>query len=228
MAKKLGVGIGDEVALLTPHDTHEQFKIAGIFNNRVGLFGDFVASNAVLERDWNARTDAVVLVKGGDKQAVEQALQPFPVTETLTKQEFIDDQAAQVDQLVGLIYGLLALSVIVSLLGIVNTLALAIHERHRELGMIRAVGMRRRQIKSMVRQESVITSLIGAALGVVLGTLFAFLISRPLEEDGFVFSIPVGTLIVVTLLAALFGVLAAASPARRAAKTDILQAITSE
>ena len=125
-------------------------------------------------------------------------------------------------------YGLLALSVIVALLGIVNTLALSVHERTRELGMLRAVGMSRRQVRGMVRSESVITAGIGAILGIVLGIVFAAVISRPLAEQGFVFILPFVTLIVFFVFAAMAGVLAAIPPARRAAKVDVLRAVTTE
>jgi putative ABC transport system permease protein len=116
----------------------------------------------------------------------------------------------------------------VALLGIVNTLALAVHERTRELGLLRAVGMSRKQVRRMVRAESVITSLIGATLGAVLGIVFAVIVSRPLADEGFVLTFPIGTLIFVVILAAVAGVLAAIPPARRAARVDVLRAVTTE
>jgi putative ABC transport system permease protein len=103
-----------------------------------------------------------------------------------------------------------------------------VFERTRELGLLRAVGMSRRQVRRMVRAESVITAAIGALLGVALGIAFAVLISRPLADEGFLFSLPVGTLIVVVIVAALAGVLAAIPPARRAARVDVLRAVTTE
>ena len=132
------------------------------------------------------------------------------------------------DSIVVLIYALLSLSVIVALLGIVNTLALSIHERTRELGMLRAVGMTRRQVRRMVRAEAVITAAIGAVLGLVLGVAFAAIVSRPLAAEGFAFAIPAGTLLALLALATLAGVLAAIPPARRAAKVDVLRAVTTE
>ncbi len=117
---------------------------------------------------------------------------------------------------------------IVALLGIVNTLALAVHERTRELGLLRAVGMSKRQVRRMVRAESVITALIGAVLGLVLGIVFALVVSRPLADEGFVLTFPIGTLIVLAVLAAIAGVLAAIPPARRASKVDVLRAVTTE
>ena len=112
-----------------------------------------------------------------------------------TLAQYKDESADQVNQLLGLVYALLSLSVIVALLGIVNTLALAVHERTRELGLLRAVGMSKRQVRRMVRAESVITALIGAVLGLVLGIVFAVIVSRPLADDGFVLTFPVVTLI---------------------------------
>jgi putative ABC transport system permease protein len=123
---------------------------------------------------------------------------------------------------------LLALSVIVSLFGIVNTLILSIYERTRELGMMRAIGTSRRQVRQMIRYESIITALIGGVLGLVIGVIGAVIAARALSSSGFVLSIPVGTLIVLLLVAALAGVIAAQAPARRAAKLDLLQALAGE
>jgi putative ABC transport system permease protein len=162
------------------------------------------------------------------KRAEEQALKGFPTAKAQTIQDFKDDQYQGIDVTVTIMYLLLALSVIVALLGVINTLALSVHERTRELGMLRAVGMSRRQVRQLIRGESVITAGIGAVLGIVLGTLFALIVSRPLAKNGFVFELPIVTLIVVFILAALAGVLAAWPPARRAAKVDVLRAVTTE
>ena len=123
---------------------------------------------------------------------------------------------------------LLALAIVISLLGIVTTLVLSIHERTRELGMLRAVGMSRRQVRTMVRYEAVITALIGAVLGMILGVIFAALMSAPLADEGFVLAYPIPTLLLLLVLAALAAVLAAVWPARRAAKLDVLQALAYE
>jgi putative ABC transport system permease protein len=158
----------------------------------------------------------------------QSALAQFPTAKPWTIDEFKAEQNRQVDGLVGLVYALLSLSVIVALLGIVNTLALSVHERTREIGMLRAVGMTRRQGRRMVRAEAIITAAIGALLGIVLGIAFAAIVSRPLAEDGFVFELPIVTLVVVVVLAVIAGVLAAIPPARRASKVDVLRAVTTE
>jgi putative ABC transport system permease protein len=152
----------------------------------------------------------------------------FPVVEVRNQEELKENQEEQINQLLGLIYALLALAVIVSLFGIANTLALSIHERTRELGMLRAIGMSRRQVRTMIRYEAVITALIGALLGMVIGVIFAALIAQPLEEDGFALSYPVGQLIAMLVFAAFAGVLAAIPPARRASRLNVLEALQYE
>jgi putative ABC transport system permease protein len=148
--------------------------------------------------------------------------------EALNQQELKDNQEQQIQQLVSFFYVLLALAIVISLLGIVTTLALSIHERTRELGMLRAVGMSRRQVRRLVRYEAVITALIGAILGTILGVIFATLVSRPLADEGFELSYPIGTLVILLVLAALAGVLAAILPARRAARLNVLEALQYE
>jgi putative ABC transport system permease protein len=226
------VAVGDTLRFITPRGNEVSYRVTGIYDAAAGVVGGTIVSNASLERDWDAKDIAFALVAGSDPQAIkrgsEAALRGFPTAEPQTIQDFKDEQNKQVNGLLGLIYALLSLSVIVALLGIVNTLALSVHERTRELGMLRAVGMSRRQVRRMVRGESVITAAIGALLGIVLGIAFAAIVSRPLADEGFVFEIPVGTLIAVVILAALAGVLAAIPPARRASKVDVLRAVTTE
>jgi putative ABC transport system permease protein len=152
--------------------------------------------------------------------------QRFPQIEVLTKAEFKEDQGQQINGLLGLIYALLALSIIVSLFGIVNTLVLSITERTAELGMLRAIGTSRRQIRRMVRYESVITAMIGGILGLVLGLILAILVTQAIDE--FSVSIPVVPLAIVLLLAGLAGVLAAVLPARRASRLNVLDALAYE
>ena len=131
--------------------------------------------------------------------------------------------------MLALIYVLLALSVIVSLFGIVNTLILSIYERTHELGMMRAIGTSRRQVRQMIRYESVITALIGGVFGLVIGLVGAIVVAVwPLSGSGYLLTIPVGTLILLLVIAALAGLLAAQLPARRAAKLKVLDALAAE
>jgi putative ABC transport system permease protein len=232
-AKDHGFKVGDTIQVTTPKGTVVDYELAGTYDNKLDVLGNIVVTNASMTQDWNQPDDNFILVGGsGDPDELEsratRALAEFPVAKAQTLAQFKDESADQVNQLLGLVFGLLALSVIVALLGIVNTLALAVHERTRELGLLRAVGMSKRQVRRMVRAESVITALIGAILGLVLGIVFAVIVSRPLAADGFVLTFPVGTLIILTLLAAVAGVLAAIPPARRASKVDVLRAVTTE
>ncbi len=231
--------IGDRVKLLTPAGKHVSYVIRGILDegSDFGLLGGgLVIPNAHLTQDFDATDDAFVFLRyseGANANTVRAAIDrtlsaSFPDTQTSDREEVKEQQAGQIKQLLYLIYALLALSVIVSLFGIVNTLALSIFERTRELGLLRAVGMSRRQVKRIVRLEAVITSLIGALLGLVLGVLFALAISRPLEEEGFRLTFPVGTLAGLVICAALAGMLASLWPARRAARLDVLRALAYE
>ena len=165
-----GFAVGDTLQVTTPANETLDYEIAGLYRNQAGALGNIIVTNASMSRDWNQPDDALVLVGGTadpDTLAREArgALSDFPVAKAQTLEQFKDEQAEQVNQLLGLIFALLSLSVIVALLGIVNTLALAVYERTRELGMLRAVGMSRRQVRRMVRAEAVITALIGAVLG---------------------------------------------------------------
>jgi putative ABC transport system permease protein len=228
-----GFELGDTIHVTTPKGSQVDYELVGTYNNKLDVLGNIVVNNDSMTQDWNQPDDTFVLVGGrGTPETLERdaqrALAEFGVAKVRTLSQFKDESADQVNQLLGLVFGLLALSVIVALLGIVNTLALAVHERTRELGLLRAVGMSKRQVRRMVRAESVITAMIGAVLGLVLGIVFAIIVSRPLEEDGFVLTFPVFTLIVVTILAGIAGVLAAIPPARRASKVDVLRAVTTE
>ncbi|MGH2968988.1 MAG: ABC transporter permease [Solirubrobacteraceae bacterium] len=234
-ASEHDLAVGGSLRFVTKRGNEVGYRVAGIYEPGAGVIGGVLVSNASLERDWDAADIAFALVAGAPgadpgeiKRGEQAALAEFPTAKPQTIEDFKDEQNKQVDTLVGLVYALLSLSVIVALLGIVNTLALSVHERTRELGLLRAVGMSRRQVRRMVRAESVITAAIGAVLGIVLGVAFAAIVSRPLADEGFVFELPVATLIVVAVLAALAGVLAAIPPARRASRVDVLRAVTTE
>jgi putative ABC transport system permease protein len=156
---------------------------------------------------------------------VAQGVERYPGVRVSTRAEFVDERSSGIEQILNLLYVLLALSVVISLFGMVNTLVLAVFERTRELGMLRATGLTRRQTRRMVRHESVITALIGAALGLPLGILLAATVTRSLAEYDIAFSLPVGTLVAFVAVAVVAGVLAAIVPARRASRLDVLEAL---
>ena len=183
-----------------------------------------------------ARLDTAVLVthpEGTDRvaaqEAITEAVADYPNAVVQNPEELTEDAQAQVDQMLGLVSALLLLAVVVAVLGIVNTLVLSVVERTRELGLMRAVGATRRQVRTIVRRESVLMAVLGATTGVVLGTLSGVSLSRSLEDSGISqVSVPAGTLVAYLVVAALVGVLAAVGPARRASRIDVLHAITVE
>jgi putative ABC transport system permease protein len=205
-------------------------RVAGVYDDKGHLLSDLTVANDQIARDFAAGKDNYVFVGStgsGVKDALKRELKnDFPQTEALTNQEFIVDQAGQIDQVLALIYALLALAIIVSLFGIVNTLVLSITERTRELGMLRAIGTSRRQIRKMIRYEAIITALLGGILGAALGIVLALLVSRPIDD--FKLAIPVGSLVLLLVLSGIAGVGAAVLPARRAAKLDVLEALAYE
>jgi putative ABC transport system permease protein len=147
----------------------------------------------------------------------------------LDRSQYKQDQTKFLNQLLSLIYALLGLAILIALLGIANTLALSIAERTRELGLLRAVGMTRSQLRSSIRWESVIIALQGTVLGLVIGLFFGWALTRALHDQGItVFQVPVLSLVVVVLLAAVAGMVAAIPPSRRAAKLDVLKAVVTE
>jgi ABC-type antimicrobial peptide transport system permease subunit len=152
----------------------------------------------------------------------------FPDAKVQTREGWIDQQNKDFDDFLMLLYVLLALSVIVSIFGMVNTLVLSVFERTRELGMLRAVGMTRRQARRMVRHESIITALIGAALGLPLGIFLALLMTKALSQFDIQIAIPGTQLVVFAIVAIIVGILAAIFPARRAARLNVLRALQYE
>ena len=159
---------------------------------------------------------------------MEEAIAGFPDTQLETREEWIDREDADINEFISFLYVMLTLAVFVSIFGMINTLVLSVYERTREIGMLRAIGMTRRQIRRMIRQESIITALIGAALGLPLGIFLAALVNTALSEYNIRFSVPWGQLVVLTIVAIIIGILAAITPARRAAKLNPLEAIAYE
>ncbi len=236
LASDLDLERGDKVRFLTQIGARPELTVVGEFEDKAELLGSAIVTQGLMARAFDQKDDVLDFVKlapGANATAVQGRLvaamdREFPVVEVRNQQELKENQEEQINQLLGLIYALLALAVIVSLFGIANTLALSIHERTRELGMLRAIGMSRRQVRTMIRYEAVITALIGALLGMVIGVIFAALIAQPLKDEGFALSYPVGQLLVLLVFAALAGVLAAIPPARRASRLDVLRALQYE
>jgi putative ABC transport system permease protein len=235
-AESRHLAVGRAFTLLTPTGRHLRLTVVGVIKENAELLGAVTIDRALAASAFGQREDGVDFVTyaagAGDRQVQPQVNRllaaSYPQVRSRTAAQFKQDLAGQINNLLTLIYVLLALSVIVSLFGIVNTLILSIYERTHELGMMRAIGTSRRQVRQMIRYESVITALIGGVLGLALGIIGALITSIFLSGEGYVQAWPIGTLIVLLLAAALAGVLAAALPARRAASLDMLQAISAE
>jgi putative ABC transport system permease protein len=211
------------------------FHIVGIYDNNP-LLGSYVISLPAYEQNFITQLDAVVLAttapgttKTESKAAVDEITKAFPNVKVEDQAEFRNSQASQVNALLGLVTALLLLAIIIALFGIVNTLALSIFERTREIGLMRAIGMARSQVRAMIRWEAVIIAIFGAVLGLVVGVFFGWAMVQALKDQGItVLSIPGGQLLFYVILAGVAGVIAAIWPARRASKLNVLEAITTE
>jgi putative ABC transport system permease protein len=230
------LAVGDSFTLLSQSSVHSKLTVAGEFESKVGVFGDVLVTQPVMAKAFKQTQDEkdfVILAPGADAEKVQAILtvgaeRAFPTAEVLNQGELREEREKQIDEVVRLFYLLLGLAVFISLIGVANTLALSIYERTRELGMLRAIGMSRRQVRTMIRYEAVITALIGAILGLVLGVIFAALIAQPLKQEGFTLSFPIPTLIGILVIAAFLGVIAAIVPARRASRLDVLESLQYE
>jgi putative ABC transport system permease protein len=211
-------------------------KVAAVFGGSGGLPASYLVTPDTLVKGGIVPADSLVYVTkdaGADalavRRQVERIVADLPTVTVQDPGEYAQQQKKQIDVFLYFVYALLGLAVIIAVLGIVNTLALSVIERTREIGLLRAVGLSRRQLRRMVRLESVIVAVLGATLGVVMGIAFGVALQRAIADQGVdVLSIPWVQLGVFVLLSALAGVLAAVFPARRAARLDVLRAIGAE
>jgi putative ABC transport system permease protein len=235
-AEQHGWKVGDVVPAEFPTTGSHKFRVAGIFDRKGFIDTPYVISLAAHEKLAGARLDSrglIVLDQGADKAAVQsaltEALAGYPDAKVLDAKGFEKEAAGFVDQLLGFVTVMLLLAVVIALLGIVNTLALSVFERTRELGLLRAVGMTGAQVRAMVRWESVVISLIGSAAGAGLGIGLGVALTKALEDEGIrTLAVPGAQIGVYVVLAAVAGSLAAIGPARRAAKVDVLRAVVTD
>jgi putative ABC transport system permease protein len=235
-AKKHHLHVGSSISIETPTSKTLPLKVEGIFKLPKGgsPFGPVTISNSLFDANYvDPQNEMAFLnIKGGvsdaNTKALEDATNGFADAKIQTASQFKTNFEKPLNSILSLLYVLLALSVIVSLFGIVNTLVLTVFERTRELGMLRAVGMTKRQTRRMIRHESIVTSLIGAALGIVVGFFLAILVTHALSSEGIVFAVPYLSLVYFVIAAIIVGILAAIWPARRAARLNVLEALQYE
>lgn len=228
------VQVGDTVSMLFSSGTTRDFELAGTYTENQ-LIGGFLLDTSAA-KDFSSQRNGVALIKledGADPAAARAALEEdtasYPTIEVQDQSEFVATAASQIDTVVSIISVLLILSIIIAILGVVNTLALSVIERTRELGLLRAVGMARRQVKRMVRVEAVIIAVFGGLLGIVVGTVFGVALQQALKSEGVTeLAFPLPRLVIFLVLAGLTGVLAAWLPARRASRLNVLSAIATE
>jgi putative ABC transport system permease protein len=224
--------VGDRVPVKFALTGNSTMRIGGIYQTN-SLIGSYLISDAFYtSHNQNPQPGAVLLTTDGSpgvQRAVNRALAPYPNVQVQSRAQFEQSEAAQINQLLGLVYALLALAVLIALIGIVNTLMLSVFERTHEIGLLRAVGMKRRQIRAMIRSESVILAVFGAVIGIVVGTALGIALVSSLHSQGITDTVvPGSSLVIFLILAALLGLVAAGWPARRAARLDVLAAIAAE
>jgi putative ABC transport system permease protein len=230
------IAVGDTISVLTPSGETLEQQVVGLYEPPpfYPLLGGVSVTTETFDGAYDRPRNQFTFVNvpngpsAATTESLESAVAEFPDAKIQTREDWVTQQDEDFNQFLIMLYVLLALSVIVSIFGMVNTLVLSVYERTRELGMLRAVGMTKRQARRMVRHESVITALIGAALGLPLGIFLAALVTRALQEFDVRFSIPWGQLVVFAIIAVIVGILAAIMPARRAAKLNILRALQYE
>jgi putative ABC transport system permease protein len=237
-AERLGIEVGDEVTLTFPETGDTVLTVTAMLDTGLSsLVGSpYVVSLQDFSANVTSPLDASILVTaaegadlGATQELLTQTLVDYPNVRISDPDELTAAAQGSMDQVFGLVTALLLLAVVVAVLGIVNTLVLSVLERTRELGLMRAVGATRRQVRSVVRRESVIMAVLGAVSGIVLGTLSGVALSRAMSSQGItVVAVPTSQLIVYVLVAALVGVVAAIGPAHRASNVDVLRAVMAD
>jgi putative ABC transport system permease protein len=231
-----GLALGDQVTAEFLDGSTEALTVDAIYENS-NLMGDILVDHRVWERHTVTNEDLIVMVgidDGADLAAVRADVQHvvdrYGSPRLEDSDEYLASQGEQIDQMLGLVYGLLGLAVIIALVGIANTLSLSIHERTREIGLLRAVGQSRSSVRSTVRWESVIIAIFGTIGGLGLGTLICWGLVRAISvTEGFgTFAPSMTTMVIVLGVSIVAGVVAAVRPARRAARLDVLEAIATD
>jgi putative ABC transport system permease protein len=226
------LSVGSVVPVKFAQTGKSTMRVGGVFKPNA-LIGNYLVGDGFFLSHFSNPLPVAVLIRtdgaAGTGAALHRGLDAYPNLQVQTRLAFEKSQQAQVNQLLGLVYVLLALAIVIATIGIVNTLMLSVFERTHEIGLLRAVGMRRRQVRSMIRSESVILALFGAILGVVVGTALGIAFASSLKQQGITdIVVPATSLVVFLVLAGLIGLGAASWPARRAARLDVLEAIATE
>ncbi|PIE99167.1 MAG: ABC transporter permease, partial [Propionibacterium sp.] len=230
-------GIGSEVTVNNPKGPKHNLKIVGVFKNSSGMrSGLFMVNPKTFAKLNPLNTDLLVTLEikpDGDlekvRSEIEKIIEEEPTLTVTNNDEFVQLQLNQLNQVLWLVYGLLGLALIISILGIVNTLVLAVIERTREIGLMRAIGLTRSQLRRTIRLEAIMITVLGSVVGIGLGLFFGIVIRAALRNDGLTeLEIPVVQLVIFLVVTAFIGMLAATWPARRAAKQNILAAIATE
>ena len=231
-AEEEGLALGDDVTVQLADGEHDM-EVVGLYAENPILFFPIVTTPQTLIDAGYQDSDNFLIIdtdgRAGVQDALDAVVEKSPIVTVKDQQGFAAEQREPIDQLVLMIFALLGLALLIAVLGIVNTLALSIIERTREVGLLRAIGVSRAQLRRMVTLESVVIAVLGAVLGVVLGIGFGIALMHSLREEGLeVISVPVGQLVTFLVVSVVIGVLAALLPARRAARLDVLRAIGAE
>jgi putative ABC transport system permease protein len=238
-AEERGWELGDRIPVYFGATGQQELELALLFDQNVGQ-GEIYLPLATFEPNVipTFNVDAQIYVKGTEgadldelRTQLDGLVADLPTVQIQDLNEFVEAQTGPINTFLGIVYGLLGLAILIALIGIANTLSLSVLERTRELGLLRAVGMTRRQLRSTIRTESAIIAVFGTLIGLVIGILFSVALTVAISADTpglFKYQLPYVQLVVITVVAALAGVLAALLPARRAARLDVLDAVSSE